>query len=143
MAKKKKESYRFKSFEGSFENGRHLRITMNMMESVAWQELSSYAIHVYLLLKIKYKGDNAEDLSLTYEEGMQYMSQRRFTQALDELIDHGFIRIVKHRQNTRECNIYGLSDMWQHYLTDKFEVSSRLKKKPGSTGRLGKRNDTS
>lgn len=127
---KRKNSYRFRPFESKTENGRHLRITLNMMESKAWQELSAYAIQAYLLLKIKYIGTNHDDLSLTYKEGMQYMTQRRFTDAIDELIEHGLIVIEKHRQNTRECNVYGLSDMWQNYGTKAFKVRTRPKRKP-------------
>jgi len=122
---KRKASYRFKPFEGKTENGRHLRITLNMMESKAWSELSSYAIQAYLLLKIKFTGDNQDNLSLTYKEGLQVMTKARFTKAIDELIEYGFIVIVKHRPNTRECNVYGLSDMWQNYETPAFSVEKR------------------
>lgn len=126
---KRKVSYRFKPFESKTEGGRHLRITLNMMESKAWSELSSYAIQAYLLIKIKYSGGNEDDISLTYKEGMEHMTKRRFTKAIDELIEHGFIVMVKHRQNTRECNIYGLSDMWQKYGTEGFMIVKRPSKK--------------
>jgi len=141
--KKNRDSFRFKPFESGNKEGRHLRITLNMMDSPAWKKLSSYAIHVYLLMKIKFTGTNESDISLTYKEGMEHMTQRRFTEALDELIDYGFIIIVKHRQNTRECNVYGLSDQWQYYGTDRFKIDARPKKQPDSTKVLGKKKDTS
>jgi hypothetical protein len=100
-----------------------------MMESKAWCELSSYAIQAYLLIKIKYRGENENDISLTYKEGIEHMTKRRFTKAIDELIEYGFIVMVKHRQNTRECNLYGLSDMWQQYDTEGFKITKRPSKK--------------
>ncbi len=142
MARKTRKA-RFKPFEGEHEGGRHLRITLNMMESEAWSKLSSFAIHVYLLLKIQYNGENKDNLTLTHKEGTQHMTDRRFTAALDELINYGFIYIVEYRFNTRESNIYGLSDMWKHYGTDKFKIYPRPKRSADSTQRLGKKNDTS
>lgn len=114
-----------------------------MMESEAWSKLSSFAIHVYLLLKIQYNGENKDNLTLTHKEGTRHMTDRRFTAALDELINYGFIYIVEYRFNTRESNIYGLSDMWKHYGTDKFKIYPRPKRSADSTQRLGKKNDTS
>lgn len=133
----KTKMWEFKPFESRSKNPkRYCRITKDMQESPAWQDLSPYAITVYLLLKTKYNFGNADDLSLTYKEGMQYMGQKRFTKSIDELIDHGFIYLVRQSWNSRQCNLYGLSDEWQKWGTEEFKVISRSKRDSKSTNRL-------
>lgn len=135
--KQTRTKYEFKSFESRSKNTkRYCRITKDMQESPAWLDLSPFAITVYLMLKTKYNLGNADNLSLTYKEGLKHMCQTRFTKSVDELIDHGFIYLVRQAWTSRECNLYGLSAEWQKWGTEEFKVISRSKRDSKSTNRL-------
>lgn len=129
MARKNKnDTYGLLDFESHSKKGKHLRLTDNMMESPAWQQLSVYAEHVYVRMKKKFNYRNVDDVSLTYKEGTQKMGKDRYTSALDELIDHGFIKIMDGGWTVQKATIFGFSDQWKHYGTDKFSVISRPKR---------------
>jgi hypothetical protein len=42
---------------------------------------------------------------------------------MDHLIDLGFIRVVIYQANLRKATIYGFTDQWKKYGTEKFNVS--------------------
>lgn len=128
MGKNRERDWEFKSFEGSSKRGRHLRITKEMMESLAWSKLSNNAIRLYLEMKIKYNQNNADNISLTYKEGGHWMAKATFTKCIDELIDYGFIKIIRQAWTSRECNIYGFCDQWKWFGTDKFRILPRIKR---------------
>lgn len=92
---RKKKDYGFRPFEGTSSKGRHLRITQSMMESTAWKELTCHSITLYLYMKAKFNYDNENDISFTYAEGQQLMTESTFTKTLDQLNDLGFIKVVK------------------------------------------------
>jgi hypothetical protein len=126
---RKKKDYGFRPEEKvPGPDNRHLRITMSMMESQAWKQLSVHAMVLYLHIKAKYTGHNMDDISFTYAEGEELMNKLTFTKALDQLIDYGFIRVIRQSWTSREPNIYGLHSMWQHFGTDKFSVQPRRKR---------------
>lgn len=133
MAKDKKKRSEFQSWESKTVHSKHLRIADNMMESEAWENLSVYAESIYMLMKKKYNRENADDISLTYKEGTAKMTQRRFTAALDELIDFGFIKIVDGGWTVQRATIFAFSDQWKYYGTASFTVKPRPKR-IGKTG---------
>lgn len=104
-----------------------------MMDSEAWEQLDCYSATLYVHMKKKYNKSNEQDISFTYKEGMKLMSKPKFTQAIDQLIECGFIELVEQNWNTRKCNIYGFSDKWQLYGTDKFKINKRKKRLPSKT----------
>jgi hypothetical protein len=132
MARKKKPAHQ--GFESINEHGRFMKLTINMLESKAWQALSVYEQALYMHIKAKYKGfnrngqDNSRDLSFTYDEGRQLMSPERFTKAIDRLIETGFIDIVAHWPHARRATIYGLSARWREFGRPEFEQQERKKK---------------
>lgn len=126
---RKKKDYGFKPFEGTSSKGRHLRITLSMMESKAWKELSCYSIALYIHMKAKFNYENENNISFTYAEGEQLMTEQTFSKSLDQLNDLGFIKVVKSGWTTRTATIYGFSDQWKYYGTDKFNVTPRPKRK--------------
>jgi hypothetical protein len=136
MARKK--DYGFKVWEKVLEHpdGKHVRITNNMMESKAWKQLTPHAVQLYLYMKSKYNKNNENDISCTYAEGEKLMSKLTFTKALDQLIEHGFIKVIRQSWTSRECNIYGFHFMWQNFGTDKFTVRPR-KKRQSNTEKNG------
>lgn len=130
MAKRgSKKRTEFLPWESKTIHSKHLRIADNMMESAAWAKLSVYAESIYLLMKKKYNRENADDISLTYKEGTAKMGQVRYTAALDELIDHGFIKIVSGGWTVQKATIFAFSDQWQHYGTKFFTVKPRPSRK--------------
>ncbi len=84
-----------------------------MLTSPAWKSLSAYAQVVYIRMKMKFTGNNAENISMTYEEIGDMMDARTFRKYRDELIEKGFIRFVEHNKYTIKCNIYGFSSDWK------------------------------
>ena len=127
MAKKSKAEYELKPFESKTKKGKHIRIADDMMSSKAWEDLSVYARALYMEFKRKYNGVNEDDISFTYEEGKKIMSKNTFIKALDELIEHGFIYIIRPGGLNKQCTIYGFSNEWQYYGTNAFKVDKRIK----------------
>lgn len=125
---RKQKDYGFKPFEkASIPDNRHVRISMNMMESKAWKELTAHSVLLYLHMKTKYTGNNEDNIMFKQEEGEKLMARNTFTKSIDQLIDLGFIRLVEHHVHTRFANIYGFHNMWQYYGSDKFNIKSRTK----------------
>ncbi len=130
----------FKPYESRSASGsiKHLRITHNMLNSKAWQQLDPYDITTYLYFKSKYykkkNGDfNYKNISLTYGEMEPVMSWGRFKKSIDNLLRVGLIDIVRHRPQARDATIYGLSSRWHKYGEKDFVKRQRptiKRKKP-------------
>lgn len=123
-----KKNNNFRSFEALGSSDRHLRLTQSMMLSKAWGELSCHSITLYVHMKLKFNYKNEDDISFTYAEGKKLMSERTFMKSIEQLIDLGFIKIVRQGWTSREPNIFGFSDQWKHYGTDKFNVVPKRKR---------------
>lgn len=95
--------------------GRFIPLVLNQINSKAWKELSTRAVWVYIELLKKFKGENKNDLSLTYREVKYKMSSATFCKTIKELVDKGFIKYVRKNFGgmNRICNLYGLSDNWK------------------------------
>jgi len=126
---KKTKGNNFKSFESKTVNAKHYRITINMIESMAWKDLDIYSRDLYHSMKAKFNFNNEDDISFTYEEGKKLMSERSFTKAIDSLIEHGFIKIIFLGRAYRKPNIYGFSDLWQQYPNIKIVARPKRNKK--------------
>jgi hypothetical protein len=131
---KNKQNYRpFQSSKG----GRFIALFDDMMESPAWEQLTSSEIVLYLYMlkkfRVKYvKGmvdkSNENDISMPKQEYMKLMNNRTFFKSIDHLIELGFIKVIEGRYATRECNIYGFNDAWKHYGTDTFNIKDEWKR---------------
>jgi hypothetical protein len=108
-----------------------------LITSTAWLSLRNpSALQVYCILtsqivKLKANGKksrkgkrqeyvcpNERNLKLTYKqaEDSYQIGQTRFTRAIDELIEHGFLDVVKPgNAATRELTVYGLSKRWLNF----------------------------
>lgn len=126
---KDKTQFEFKDFESTIKKPKkYMRLTDNMMQSKAWLDLSCFSIALYVSIKAKFNFTNADDLEYTYKEGYKLMAKATFTKSLDELIDHGFIYVVRQGTLNKECSIFGLSKEWQYFGTTAFSVKSRVKR---------------
>lgn len=89
------------------------RISNSMHQSKAWKKLSLQSRYLYMEFKFKYNGKNVNDISFTYKEGRELMNVNTFSKCIDQLLEFGFIKYIRNSPNTRECNIFGLSDGWK------------------------------
>lgn len=128
--KKRNKSHMYNySFESKMpSSGKFVKICRDMMESMAWKELSMRTRGLYLHLKSifskKPNGDtNQDDISIIYSDyKREYGSKQTLMDDVDELIEHGFIKVVRHGKYARLPNIYGFTDMWQKYNTKDFFI---------------------
>jgi len=56
-----------------------------MTDSKAWKKLSCNAVWVYVEMKKKYRGNNINNLSLTYKEVRYKMSSATYSKTIKEL----------------------------------------------------------
>ncbi len=126
MARKNKKL--FYAFESLHENGAFTKISNDMIKSKAWKNLSLRQQGLYLHLKTKFtkyknQDTNVNDISIPKSEASTlYGDLSTFRKDIDVLIDTGFIRQIKSGWNTRTSNIYGFSDKWKLFGTDKFSI---------------------
>ena len=112
MSKKKKNRNRF--------DGQFAGIEFNLMESEAFKNLSIYTKWLYIEFKHKFYGDNRKHIILTQNEIKKVMSINTFYKSRDQLIEKGFIDVVKRGGLEKQPAIYGLSDRWKKYGTKEF-----------------------
>jgi hypothetical protein len=73
---------------------------------------------------------NNGQIEFTYREAMQKydISDNKFTKALDELLDKGFIDIAAHGMGVNKVTtLYSVSDRWKNYGTPDFVKNERPK----------------
>lgn len=110
------------------------KICDDMQESDAWKKLTLRQHGLYLFLKRKYTKksdgtDNASDLHITdKDKRIIGLSDNTLYKDIDALIDYGFIKLIKHGKVVHKPNIYGFSDMWREYGTDKFFIHPSYKR---------------
>lgn len=105
--------------------GSYTQLFHHMIKSEAWQDLSCYARTVYIEISAKHNGYNNGNLSYTFKEGEKIMHRNTYAKALNELVSHGFIDIVRSGGLNKECNIFALSYRWKKYGTPHFEERER------------------
>lgn len=104
--------------------GQYYALTYQKFDSPAWQSLSGNTIKVYLQLMRKRNGNNDRDLSLTYNEMKGRISSATFRKHLIELVEKGFIDMVRQGGIMKQCNIFGVSERWKDYGTKNFEFKT-------------------
>ena len=126
MARKNKKL--FYDFESLHKNGAFTKISNDMIKSKAWKQLSLRQHGLYLHLKskfTKYKNQdtNVNDITIPKKEALTlYGDLKTLRKDIDILIAFGFIRQIKSGWNTWTSNIYGFSDKWRLFGTDKFSI---------------------
>lgn len=83
--------------------------------SPPFEHLSPTAVWVLLKIYSKFNGFNRNNLSVTYNEASEVISERVFTRCLWELRAFGFIEVVRPGRLERTCTIFALSDRWRQY----------------------------
>lgn len=127
------------SFESTNNRYDFTKICRDMQRSEAWKQLKPRQIGLYFLFKSKFTVNsktletNAENISFTTSEAKRYYGDlRTFRADVDILINLGFIKQIMSGVPRMEPSIYGFSDRWKDYGTDKFYIPNcdkRYKKK--------------
>lgn len=122
-----------------------LVIEQKMIKSKAWLSLSGTGKGIYLLFQCRCKIDskmikktrkveksviNEGEIVFTYKEATSKygISKDRFTRAIDQLVETGFIDIASTGQGQHKmCTNYSISGRWRDWGTDKFIHKHRHK----------------
>lgn len=137
MARKRK--FTNESFETGKPNGNFMMIYFDMLDSKAWDDLTPYAKDLYLRMRRKYTRkvssgyiveSNKDNISMPNKEYMEFMHQRMFYKSIDQLIENGFVRMIRNGRFTKQCNIYGFVDKWQEYGKESYEIPISWKRAP-------------
>lgn len=125
----------------------NLVISKDLIKSKAWLDLgkkSSISAQVYLIFLSKRRMEktgkkgherwqctNSQEIIFTFEEAKETyeITQPRFSRAIDDLIDKGFLDIATPANSLiKQPTKYGLSDRWRKYNTPDFEKVFRTKR---------------
>jgi len=110
MSKKKKNKI----------DGNYSVIEHNIINSEAWKGLKAHTKWLYFEFKLRFHGDNSRNIILTYMEAKKIMSIDTFIEDRKQLIERGFIDVIKRGGLEKQCMIYGLSNRWKKYGTKDF-----------------------
>ena len=94
-----------------------VQIFNELLESEAYKKLRHPSFRAYVHIRAKYNGSNGDNLSLTYEEASKIMNIHTYSGAIDQLVELGFIDIVRSGHLYNVCNIFALSNRWKKYGT--------------------------
>lgn len=116
-------------------------VDAEMILSKAYRELTGTGAKVLLVFLLKkpmekinkkwVPKEEGGEIRFTYREAERKhgISRPRFTRALDDLIDKGFIDLNYQGGGMQgDQSLYRLSEMWRNYGTDDFKVLRRPKK---------------
>jgi DNA-binding PadR family transcriptional regulator len=119
-------------------------LEQRLVKSAVWLSLGGTAKDVYLLFRTKCRimkrqtkpqkhgpviANNGE-LEFTYDEAQQKyrITTGRFTRALDQLVDRGFIDVTATGMGVHRVKTwYAISDRWRDYGTPNFKPAIRPK----------------
>ena len=101
-------------------DGNFTFIEHSLVNSEAFKSLNINAKWLYLEYKLRFYGDNRKHIILTYREAKNIMAIGTFIKARKQLIERGFIDVIKRGGLEKQPIIYGLSDRWIKYGTKDF-----------------------
>jgi len=101
-------------------------------DSKAFRELTVPARYLYCEFLRKYNGNNAHNLKMTHKEvrARKFMAINTFTNARDQLIEHGFIDVISRGGLWKQAAIFGFSNRWREYGTSQFIKSDITQIRP-------------
>ena len=114
MGKKKKNKNEFNAIPP------YAQIEEKLAYSEASKGLKSHTKWLYVAFRLKYKGDNARDITFTEKEAKRITDWRTFRADYRKLIERGFIDLIKRGGFYKEKHIFGLSNRWRKYGTKDF-----------------------
>lgn len=114
MAKTPKQA-KFRNFESSeyFKDFKepYIRITRSMLTNERWLKLSYSAKTIYIYMKLWSYG--REEFSFSYKLALNIVKSRStFKSSIDELVDNGFIEIIRISRTPGVGTKYKFSNKW-------------------------------
>jgi hypothetical protein len=136
---RKSQTFTRETFQGK---GYFTSINKNLLSGRIGEELYKHpralGIYIYFInqynqgpynKKLGFTNSNKNNLSYPKKDYIKFMNIITFNKNLDIVIELGLIRVIKNRYATRECTIFGLSDMWLNYGKNEFIVKNNEKRK--------------
>lgn len=102
-------------------NGKFSVIEHEVTKSKAFQELKIHAKWLYVEFKLRFKGDNKYNIKFTQTEARDIMGINTFIKARNQLIEKGFIDVIRRGGLWKQPAIFGLSERWRKYGTTEFK----------------------
>jgi len=87
--------------------------TIEGIGTEAFSRLSRNAVFILVKFYEKFNGYNRYDLSLTFGEIKNKMSNTLFSRSIWELTGFGFIDVRRFGRLEKNCSLYGLSNRWR------------------------------
>lgn len=118
-------------------NSNFMQIFHDFFDSKAWQDLTAHERDLYLFMLRKHQrsrsfgsveNSNFNNISMPKSEYEKIMSNRTFYKAIDNLIEHGFVKVVRSGYAEKICNIYSFSDEWKQYGNKNFEIKNEWRR---------------
>jgi hypothetical protein len=94
---------------------RFVALQWEIIDSIAWQNLSNASRVALIHLKRKVVKPNPGEISLSYKEMEKIMNRHTFSRALRQLEGFGFITKEQYGGLYRRRNFFKLSEEWRKY----------------------------
>ena len=114
MSKKKKNRNKFSAIPP------FAQIEQKLVDSEGFKHLRAHTKWLYVEFRLRWNGENAKDIILTYQDAKKIMSEDTFIGDRKLLIERGFIDVIKRGGLEKRPMIYGLSNRWKKYGTKDF-----------------------
>jgi hypothetical protein len=114
MSKKKKNKSEFKAIPP------YAQIEQKLVDSEGFKNLKTHTKWLYVEFRLRYRGSNSRDITLTQKEAKKIMHIETFRADYKKLIELGFIDLIKCGGFYKEKHIFGLSNRWRKYGTKDF-----------------------
>ncbi len=96
------------------------RIERHLAKSEAWKSLDSYDIALYVHIRLRETGYNADQIELPYAALSWLMAPARFSKSIKRLVDRRLIKVVQRGGLFKKPNVYGIcKDAWKLWRKDK------------------------
>jgi len=114
MSKKKKNNNEFNAIPP------YAQIEQELVNSEGFKGLRAHTKWLYVEFRLRYRGNNSRDITLTQTEAKKIMRIKTFRADYKKLIELGFIDLIKCGGFYKEKHIFGLSNRWKKYGTKDF-----------------------
>jgi len=115
MKKKKKNKNEFNAIPP------YAQIEQKLVDSEGFKGLKTHTKWLYVEFRLRYRGKNPRDITLTKKEAKRIMDWRTFKADYRKLIELGFIDLIKCGGFYKQKHIFGLSNRWKKYGVKDFK----------------------
>ncbi len=136
MGRSKKNNKIFENWQTNG-NSNFMQIFHDMFDSKAWKSLNAHDRDLFMHMLRKHQRkvisgyiekSNCDNISMPKSEYVKFINERTFSKSMDNLIEHGFIKVVRWGYPTRKCTIYSFNDAWKNYGAENFEIKDEWRR---------------